>query len=51
MTQGSYAKSFNSKKPIEECLAEEIMAAANFDTKSNAISKKLELERQSDSSR
>ena len=45
------AKSFNSKKKIEECLADEIIAAHNSENKSVAISKKLELERQADSSR
>ena len=49
--QGSYQKSFNSKKPIEECLAEEIINAFNKNPNSNAISKKLELERQADASR
>ncbi len=51
MTQGAYAKSFDSKKKISECLADEIIAACNLDQKSTALSKKLELERQSDSSR
>jgi small subunit ribosomal protein S7 len=51
MTQGSYQKSFNAKKTIEECLAEEIMNAATLNAASMAISKKLELERQADSSR
>ncbi|MBU0629125.1 MAG: 30S ribosomal protein S7 [Nanoarchaeota archaeon] len=51
MTQGAYQRSFNSKKGIVECLAEEIIAAYSSDRASNAISKKLEVERQSDSSR
>jgi len=51
MVQGSYQKSYNSKKKTEECLAEEIINAYNMDTKSAAISKKLELERQADASR
>ncbi len=51
MTQGSYHKSFNSKKAIESCLAEEIIAAYNLSQSSNAIAKKLEVERQADSSR
>ena len=50
-TQSSYQKSFNSKKPIEECLAEEIVNAYNLSQNSAAISKKLELERQADASR
>ena len=51
MTQGAYHRSFNSKKGMVDCLAEEIIAAYNSDRSSNAISKKLEVERQSDSSR
>ena len=49
--QGSYVKSFGTKKSIEECLADEIIAAYNFDQHSFALSKKLETERQADSSR
>ncbi len=51
MTQGAYHKSFNSKKPIEEFLAEEIVNAYKCSSASNAIAKKHEVERQSDSSR
>jgi small subunit ribosomal protein S7 len=51
MTQGAYHKSFNAKKPIEEFLAEEIINAYNLSQSSNAIAKKLEVERQADSSR
>lgn len=51
MTQGAYHKSFNSKKPIEECLAEEIINAYRLSSASNAISKKFEIERQADASR
>jgi small subunit ribosomal protein S7 len=50
-TQGSYQKSFNSKKSIEECLADEIINAYNLSQNSAAVSKKLELERQADASR
>ncbi len=50
-TQGAYGKSFNTKKSIEDALAEEIIAAYNLDAKSNAIGKKLDLERQSDAAR
>lgn len=50
-TQGAYQKSFNAKKSIEECLADEIINAFNLSQNSAAISKKLELERQSDASR
>ena len=49
--QGAYAKGFNAKKKFFECLAEEIIAAYNLEGKSTAVSKKLELERQADSSR
>ena len=51
MTQGAYNKSFRDTKKIRDALAEEIIAAYNFDNKSQAIAKKLELERQADSSR
>ena len=50
-TQGAYHKSFNSKKPIEECMADEILNAYKLSTNSTAIAKKLELERQADASR
>ncbi len=49
--QGAYGKTFHGKRRVEEYLAEEIMNAYNNDQKSAAISKKLELERQADSSR
>lgn len=51
MVQGAYAKSFNKKKKIHEALAEEIINAYNLDTQSQSIAKKLEIERQADSSR
>ena len=51
MTQGAYQKSFNSKKSIENCLAEEIINAYRLSSASNAIAKKFEVERQADSSR
>jgi small subunit ribosomal protein S7 len=51
MTQGAYKSSFNKKKSLSQALAEEIIAAYSIDQKSLAISKKLEVERQSDSSR
>ncbi len=49
--QGSYQKSFNSKRSIVSTLADEIIAAYNLSPQSVAISKKHELERQADSSR
>lgn len=51
MTQSAYNKSFKKKKPVEIALADEIVNAFNMSQQSDAISKKLELERQSDSSR
>ena len=51
MTQNSYQKSFNSKKSIEKTLADEIVFAYEKNSNSAAIQKKLEIERQADSSR
>jgi small subunit ribosomal protein S7 len=51
MIQGAYQKMFNSKKKIEETLSDEIINAYLSDSKSSAIAKKLELERQADSAR
>ncbi len=51
MTQGVYRASFNKRKSAEQALAEEIIAAFQCTSRSVAISKKLELERQADSSR
>ena len=51
MTQGAYQKSFNSKKSYVSALADEILNAYNLSQSSAAIAKKLELERQADSSR
>ena len=51
MTQGAYKKSFNSKRAIEDCLADEIINASQLSQSSNAIQKKLDVERQADSSR
>ncbi len=50
-TQGACQKSFNKKRSIETTLADEILGAYNFSNSSLSISKKLELERQADSSR
>jgi small subunit ribosomal protein S7 len=49
--QGSYQKSFNKKINMTEALADEIIKAYQLDQTSTAIAKKLELERQADSSR
>ena len=51
MTQGAYLKSFNSKRSIVDALADEIIAASELSQNSNAISKKLDTERQADSAR
>lgn len=51
MTQGAYAKSFKTKKSIEQALADEIMFAAEGRQESNSLSKKNEIERQADASR
>jgi small subunit ribosomal protein S7 len=51
MTQGAFHKSFNSKKSAVSYLVDEILNAHNLSNSSNAISKKLEVERQADASR
>lgn len=51
MSQTAYQKAFNSKKSIVAAITDEILAAFNNSPNSGAISKKLELERQADSSR
>jgi len=51
MTQAAYQKAFNKKKKIYEALSEEIINAYRLNQASQAISKKLELERQADASR
>ena len=51
MTQGAYHRTFNTKKSIINSLADEIISAYRLSNASNAIAKKLEIERQADSSR
>ncbi len=51
MTQGAYHRTFNTKKSIVTSLAEEIISAYRMSNASHAIAKKLEIERQADSSR
>jgi len=52
MVWGIYGKRFNTKKTVEESIAEEILACYAQDAaKSNSIAKKLEMERQADASR
>jgi len=51
MVQGIYSKSFNKKKDAVDAIADEIIAAYNLSNNSNAISKKIDIERQADASR
>jgi len=52
IAQGAAMKSYRSVRRLDECLAEEIIAAANYDrNKSYAIKKKEEIERIAASSR
>ena len=48
---GAYDKSFNKKRKISETLAQEIIAAAEKSSESNAIMKRNEMEKQADSAR
>jgi small subunit ribosomal protein S7 len=49
--EGARRASFKSKRSIASCLADEIIAAANNDTKSFAVAKKEEVERVAKSAR
>ena len=51
LVDGAKLASFRSQKSIEECLADELIAAASNDPKSYAIAKKEETERIALSSR
>ena len=51
MAQGIYQTCFNKKKDFVAAIVEEVTNAYNLSQKSAAIAKKLELERQADSSR
>jgi len=50
-TKGAVKASYKNKKDISECLAEELMKAANGDRNSYAVSKKEEIERMAQSAR
>lgn len=50
-TKGAVKASYKNKKNIAECLAEELMKAANEDRNSYAVSKKEEIERMAQSAR
>jgi small subunit ribosomal protein S7 len=45
ITEAARQASINNPRSIEECLAEELILAANRDIKSHAVSKRYELER------
>ena len=51
ITQGAFHKRFNTKKTFVTALSEELIHAYQLSSTSNAIAKKLELERQADASR
>jgi len=51
LTEGARRASLNNPRTVEECLAEELILAANKDVKSYAISKRNETERIARSSR
>jgi small subunit ribosomal protein S7 len=51
ITEGARQASINNPRSIEECVAEELMLAANHDIKSFGISKRHEIERVAHSSR
>lgn len=51
ITTGAVQATFKNKKPVEECLADEIFLAAKGDMQSSAIAKKEELERVASSAR
>ncbi len=51
ITQGAVQATFKNRKPVEECLADEIFLAAKGDMQSSAIAKKEELERVAASAR
>ncbi|HUV98456.1 MAG TPA: 30S ribosomal protein S7 [Candidatus Paceibacterota bacterium] len=45
LSEGSRKTTFGSKRPLEECIVEELILAANNDVKSYAVSKRYEMER------
>jgi small subunit ribosomal protein S7 len=45
LCEGARQTSFGNPRPLEECLAEELILAANQDVKSHAVSKRYEMER------
>jgi len=51
ITEGARKAALNNPRPLEECLAEELISASNKDAKSYAVSKRNEMERIARSSR
>ncbi len=51
IAEGTQQRAFRNPKPVEECLAEEIIAAAKYDTDCYSIQKKEEIERIAEASR
>jgi len=45
LCEGARQSAFSNPRPLEECLAEELILAANQDVKSHAVSKRYEMER------
>jgi small subunit ribosomal protein S7 len=45
LSEGARSTTFGNARPLEECIAEELILAANNDVKSYAISKRNEMER------
>lgn len=51
LTEGARKASFGNPRPLEECLAEELILAANKDVKSHSVAKRHEMERVARASR
>ena len=51
LTEGARKASFGNPRPLEECLAEELILATNKDVKSHAVAKRHEMERVARASR
>ncbi|MCW4044213.1 MAG: 30S ribosomal protein S7 [Candidatus Bathyarchaeota archaeon] len=51
ISEGARAASLNTPRSIEECIADELILAANNDIKSSAVAKRNEIERVAQSSR
>jgi small subunit ribosomal protein S7 len=51
ISEGARQASVNNPRSIEECVAEELILAANHDVKSYAVAKRHEIERVAQASR